>query len=306
MSDYFDYIHESSQEDIDDVNIIYNEYEMAINEFDSYVQEGIGLKILVGIGLAALIGLLIGVIVKLVSGGSGSSVTSSISQAQKKIELAKKYGVEKVKFGFLLGEGWLSENDMKLFDIMKSECELGLEQFKDLINIFEKFVETGEVEPTTELYNDIQDSLAKFAKRTEKVVGTLNTIPGMSIEKYNNLKPGDIGMKDLGWNKQYGEEGEIDIVEVDKRLKELKEYQKSFKSVGSQLQKLKKQAEDFEKKNPQLMDAIQPIIYSLKEPISDQLNTATTAGAAMKKSADSVSKAIDKTITHNKLIDSLM
>jgi hypothetical protein len=94
MFDYFDYIHESSQEDIDDIDVIYNEYEMTINEFDSYVQEGVGLKILVGAGIAAALGGLIALLIKLFSKKSENGVTKETKKALSIIEQAEKAGIK--------------------------------------------------------------------------------------------------------------------------------------------------------------------------------------------------------------------
>ena len=50
MPDYFGYIHEASYDDIDDVDVVYNEMDSSLAEFDSYVQEGVGLNVIIGIG----------------------------------------------------------------------------------------------------------------------------------------------------------------------------------------------------------------------------------------------------------------
>lgn len=84
MSNYFGYIlEESIPQDCEDPNDIYNEMDATMCEFDSYVQEGVGLKIAAGIGIAALLGGLIAVIVKCVSNKSSSSATKSVKKAEK-------------------------------------------------------------------------------------------------------------------------------------------------------------------------------------------------------------------------------
>jgi hypothetical protein len=107
MSDYFDYILESSSEDIDDVDIIYNEYEMTINEFDTYVQEGVGLKILAGIGIIAAIGGLIAIILKLISSKDSGSVSNNAKETKKAVDkLAKKNPEEKIECELFYGNRW--------------------------------------------------------------------------------------------------------------------------------------------------------------------------------------------------------
>lgn len=96
MFDYFDYIHESSQEDIDDNDSIYNETDLALAEFDSYVQEGVGLKIVAGIGLAALLGGLIAVIIKVFGNRSDSKTNQAAKTALTFIQRCEQAGIETI------------------------------------------------------------------------------------------------------------------------------------------------------------------------------------------------------------------
>jgi hypothetical protein len=96
MFDYFDYIHESSQEDIDDVDLIYNETDLALAEFDSYVQEGVGLKIAVGLGIAALLGTLIAVIIKVFGNRSDNKTNQAAKTALTFIERCERAGIKTI------------------------------------------------------------------------------------------------------------------------------------------------------------------------------------------------------------------
>ena len=87
MSEYFGYIHESSYDDIDDVDEVYNECDLALAEFDSYVQEGVGVAILAGAGIAAALGGLIAFLINKFGGSSADSVSKKADDAIKFIEM---------------------------------------------------------------------------------------------------------------------------------------------------------------------------------------------------------------------------
>ena len=93
MFDCFDYIHESSQEDIDD---IMSEYDVALVEFDTYVQEGIGMKIVAGIGITALLGALIAVIIKVFGNKSDNKTNQVAKTALTFIQRCERAGIETI------------------------------------------------------------------------------------------------------------------------------------------------------------------------------------------------------------------
>lgn len=99
MFDYFDYIHESSQEDIDDVDLIYNETDLALAEFDSYIQEGVGLKIVAGLGIAALLGALIAVIIKVFGNRSDNKTNQAAKTAITFIQRCERAGIKTITIG---------------------------------------------------------------------------------------------------------------------------------------------------------------------------------------------------------------
>lgn len=100
MPDYFDYISESSEVDIDDDDDaldVYDEMDASMCEFDSYVQEGVGLKIAAGVGGAALIAGLIALIAKCFGKSSASSAARAAKDARKaldKVDDLPEEGVE--------------------------------------------------------------------------------------------------------------------------------------------------------------------------------------------------------------------
>ena len=93
MFDCFDYIHESSQEDIDD---IMSEYDVALVEFDTYVQEGVGLKIVAGLGIAALLGALIAVIIKVFGNRSDNKTNQAAKTALTFIQRCERVGIKTI------------------------------------------------------------------------------------------------------------------------------------------------------------------------------------------------------------------
>lgn len=95
MENYFDYIHESSYDDIDDQDVVYNEMDASVAEFETYIQEGLGIaaKVLIGVGIAAALAGLIALIIKLYKKKKGKSAAAAAKQTEEKAkEAAKKYG----------------------------------------------------------------------------------------------------------------------------------------------------------------------------------------------------------------------
>jgi hypothetical protein len=108
MSDYFDYImKESALPESYDIDDVITESDLALMEFDQYVQEGIGLKILAGIGIVAALGGLIAIILKLISSKDSGSVSNNAKDAKKAIDkLAKKNPEEKIECELFYGNKW--------------------------------------------------------------------------------------------------------------------------------------------------------------------------------------------------------
>lgn len=106
MPNYFDYIHESSYDDIDDQDAVYNEMDATMAEFETYIQESLGVaaKVLIGVGIAAALAGLIALIIKLYKKKKGKSAAAAAKQTEEKAKAAaKKYGGKtkvKTKKGF--------------------------------------------------------------------------------------------------------------------------------------------------------------------------------------------------------------
>lgn len=96
MPNYFDYIKESAEVEVnspEDIDEIYNEMDVSICEFDTYVQEGVGLKILIGIGVAAALAGLVALIIKLFKKHSEKGAKKATDAAKKEATKAKgKHG----------------------------------------------------------------------------------------------------------------------------------------------------------------------------------------------------------------------
>lgn len=96
MPSYFNYILEASaEEDNEEIDSI-NEMDVILGDFDSYVQEGVGIAVLAGIGIAAALGGLIALIIKLFSNKSGNSVGQETKKAMSILDKAKKAGIKNV------------------------------------------------------------------------------------------------------------------------------------------------------------------------------------------------------------------
>jgi hypothetical protein len=103
MPNYFDYMLESADSSIDDMDdcdvaeSVYNEMDASMCEFDSYVQEGVGVAIAAGVGGAALIGGLIALIAKCFGNSSSNSAARAAKEAQKAIDNTEELPEEGVE-----------------------------------------------------------------------------------------------------------------------------------------------------------------------------------------------------------------
>ena len=100
-SNYSDDVYNESQFDdcdIVDQDVVYNEMDGTVAEFDTYVQEGLGVaaKILIGVGIAAALAGLIALIIKLYKKKKGKSAAAAAEKTEKVAkDAAKKYGGKK-------------------------------------------------------------------------------------------------------------------------------------------------------------------------------------------------------------------
>ena len=97
MENYFDYILEESvlpeEESVED---ILTEYDLAINEFNSYIQES-GLAIVAGVGISVALGGVIALIVKAFSNNQGASTANKAKRAANAAATCKKNGVDELE-----------------------------------------------------------------------------------------------------------------------------------------------------------------------------------------------------------------
>lgn len=92
MPNYFDYISEAAEVDAnspDELDDIYNEMDASMTDFNTYVQEGVGLKILIGVGVAAALAGLIALIIKLFKKHSEKGAAKATDTAKKEATKAK-------------------------------------------------------------------------------------------------------------------------------------------------------------------------------------------------------------------------
>lgn len=96
MPNYFDYMLESADTSIDDMDdygveeSVYNEMDASMCEFDSYVQEGVGVAIAASVGGAALITGLIALIAKCFGKSSPTSAAKAAKEARKALNEVEK------------------------------------------------------------------------------------------------------------------------------------------------------------------------------------------------------------------------
>lgn len=98
MPELFGYILESADQSVDDIgdfdNDTYNEMDASMCEFDSYVQEGVGVAIAASVGGAALLGGLIALIAKCFGKTSPNSAAKATQAAKKAAQTAARQGTE--------------------------------------------------------------------------------------------------------------------------------------------------------------------------------------------------------------------
>lgn len=99
MPSYFNYILEASaEEDNEEIDSI-NEMDIILGDFDSYVQEGVGIAVLAGIGIAAALGALIAVIIKVFGNKSDNKTNQAAKTALTFIQRCERAGIEAITIG---------------------------------------------------------------------------------------------------------------------------------------------------------------------------------------------------------------
>lgn len=294
MSDYFDYImKESTLPESYDIDDVITESDLALMEFDSYVQEGVGMKILIGIGLAALIGGLIAVLVKMLSNSSSTSSSVAIKQAKKSVELAKKYGVKSVRFGGFK-QGWLSSEGIKhIEEVCKCE-DITCDMIENIIGIISSTDDNSyEKNEFNEKLKTIFDDMMSKVKDAN-IVDTFSVIEKHSTDEVLETLSERKGFID------YGEQGvEKSIEEIDQRLIVLDNCQKDAKKILNRLTKCKQKVQELLKTKPNLVK--NETINGLCKEFEPSIVLMEGVHNLTKKSADSITRAIDTEKTINRL-----
>lgn len=257
MSDYFDYImKESALPESHDIDDVITESDLALMEFDQYVQEGIGLKILAGIGIVAALGGLIAIILKLISSKDSESVSNNAKETKKAIDkLAKKSPEEKIECELFYGNTW-----EKYFSAVSARSEVCVDYCKEYCKKLNSII--GDWNEGSTPGADI--GMSKDKGLSLKVsFDTRTSVPKELKDKWD----GDISfewMKDMKdevyrKNKVYGDisaeklKDAFDKIKIDKqeiplsiirdRLDAVMEYNDEFRIYAKSLNNSKKEIE---------------------------------------------------------------
>lgn len=286
MSDYFGYILESSQEDIGDIDLVYNEYDMAINEFDSYVQEGVGLKILAGIGIVAALGGLIAIILKLISSKDSGSVSNSAKETKKAIDkLAKKNPEEKLECELFYGNAWeryfsaVSARSEACVDYCKEYCKKLNSIIGDWNEGSKPDVDVGTSKNRGLSLNisfDTRTTVPKELKDKWDGDISLERMKGIKNEIYRKNKVyGDISAEKLkdAFDKIKIDKQKISLSIIRDRLNAVLEYNDEFRIYAKSLNNSKKEIERLSSGNSTIVKYINET-YRPKH-LLDEISTNT-------------------------------
>lgn len=184
MPNYFDYMLESAEIDIEspeDLGLFYNEMDATIAQFDTYVQEGVGVKILIGIGIAAALGGLIALIIKLFSGKSGGNSASTKSKnAKTATQKAKKAGVKKVEIKVATGDEAAPKAQTVTSPSQSTEkAEKHVEEIVETVSQYNDFVEkyfnivAREIEKLINKYPNPENLSEKEEKKLKREISDI-------------------------------------------------------------------------------------------------------------------------------------
>jgi hypothetical protein len=269
MFDYFDYIHESSQEDIDDVDSIYNETDLALAEFDSYVQEGIGIKIVAGLGIAALLGALIAVIIKVFGNRSDSNINRSTKIANTFLDRCERADIKTI----VLKE--------KHIDLEKA-VNIIYNQRGDICSLIRKI---SSVAFSVSRMREAPSSLADYSgyiqrsqdgiySDLEKLKTTIDDIYGKSISSISNLFNGSETV-DVEYCRLKIERSRRARKELLANTKKLNEYRKQIENNSIVLPK--KHMELFEEVSTKITAIILELDNAIYDAFKQIINTCIKA-----------------------------
>lgn len=170
MDNYFDYISESADLSVDERDdVVYDEMCATLYEFDLYIQESVGINVLIGIGVAAALGGLIALIIKLFSAKEATSATTKTSKAKSDVNKAKSAGVTTVTVSTKNG---VSAHEV--IDATKEQTKNTVDAVNEYKNFVEKYFDSIStfLEDINAKYPDNSDqdkrmtALKKFASKT--------------------------------------------------------------------------------------------------------------------------------------------
>lgn len=242
MFDYFDYIHESSQEDIDDVDSIYNETDLALAEFDSYVQEGVGLKIVAGIGLAALLGGLIAVIIKVFGNRSDSKTNQAAKTALTFIQRCEQAGIETITIEGnhlnlnKLHQMIINTDEYSIYGLVQSVADFSRE-CHNLSGYFE---------------NVKNEQLNRMYSRLENIKKALDDNYGKTLSNVEGLFMGTEIIKTDYVNSS-----------IDQLRKDRKEILQTTKKMNQYREKIEKESKNVPEKHMELLKEVSTKISSI-------------------------------------------
>jgi predicted nucleic acid-binding Zn-ribbon protein len=247
MPNYFDYMLESADSSIDDMDdygvaeSVYNEMDASMCEFDAYVQEGVGLAIAAGVGGAALLGGLIALIVKCFGSSSPSSTAKTAKAAKKALQEMEAAG-EPVP-AVSIPE---AESVKKLGDALEQDIDKTASKFEEIIIVNEgssKRSETPSSSSQTQRFDNfdapdrqrqfINDKIRSEFNKPKYPLAISTSVPTSYDDAYNRLNTIENVSEKL-------EKKNKDLKKTEQKVKRA-ESNGTAKTTPQQQQKLKQQ-----------------------------------------------------------------
>lgn len=254
MPNYFDYIlEESTLPETKNIDLIFNEYDLTMTEFDTYVQEGVGLKILAGVGFAAMLGGLIAVIIELVSGKSDKSTAVKAKKAEKMLkDKMKDSNNEEKTARFEPGE-LVSFNGFKLLDAAVIMEEMCVDSFEKTYEMETEFIEglgNGTNEKAQKDYEIwVSNRLLPHIQKTssEYMIKMKNTLSGTGISAEDF-------MSGRQYNAMNTEAEVLTLSDAMVQIRRIEDILNSYSRFGKRLNVLQKKFKEREKRFPQFKE----------------------------------------------------
>ena len=272
MANYFDYILESSDNDIDDQDVVYNEMDASVAEFETYIQEGLGIaaKVLIGVGIAAALAGLIALIIKLYKKKKGKSAAAAAKQTEEKAkEAVKKYGGNtkvktkkrlRLRSPFTFGE---SAIDVDLDSEYFQEAVNG-NGMKGLKASLEKDVSF--IEGLGEILGNLYKRAANGNYSEQELKDKLTIAMGQTrdlIDKYKTVTSKDIKVSDIVDSTP----NEMTLDAVVDEAYQVRELCNDITAMGNRLQKVQKNIQSAKGNNDQYDNMLSRECKKLEEKV---------------------------------------